>query len=423
MSAVSAKLTDMDTTTVIIAVGALILGLAVGLIAGQRLKRSGSADSVNPAEAIETARVLATAQEAIRGKDEIISRLEAQLEDKRERDEEERSLLEQFAPLKKQMDDLQREVTRKEEAAAEAFTEIRTQLETAERTDAMLKNQTAALANALSTPGTKGAWGELTLERLLESFGMLPNVDFLKKEKLEADEEDPEKKKRLPDVVIRMPKDRYVAVDSKVPYTNYLAAMDAEDEVTDGDFSKRDALLKNYITDIKRQIDGLSKKGYDNGLPSAPEFTVLYMPNEPALSVALRIEPALMEYAFHRKIVLVTPSSFYTVLKTVSHIWSRSEDEETVNAVITLGQKLMQQIRLLADDVTSVRKGLRTATDGYNAMTKRMNSTFIDAARKVGENPALAQSASGMESPAELDVQLNDLTASEYKALPEAEEN
>ncbi|MEY4492170.1 MAG: hypothetical protein RL085_581, partial [Actinomycetota bacterium] len=81
------------------------------------------------------------------------------------------------------------------------------------------------------------------------------------------------------------------------------------------------------------------------------------------------------------------------------------------------------QIRLLADDVTSVRKGLRTATDGYNAMTKRMNSTFIDAARKVGENPALAQSASGMESPVELDVQLNDLTASEYKALPEAEEN
>ncbi|MFM1927316.1 MAG: hypothetical protein RLZ06_892, partial [Actinomycetota bacterium] len=385
--------------------------------------RSGSAESANPAEAIETARILATAQEAIRGKDEIISRLEAQLEDKRERDEEERSLLEQFAPLKKQMDDLQKEVTRKEEAAAEAFTEIRTQLETAERTDAMLKNQTAALANALSTPGTKGAWGELTLERLLESFGMLPNVDFLKKEKLEADEEDPEKKKRLPDVVIRMPKDRYVAVDSKVPYTNYLAAMDAEDEVTDGDFSKRDALLKNYIADIKRQIDGLSKKGYDNGLPSAPEFTVLYMPNEPALSVALRIEPALMEYAFHRKIVLVTPSSFYTVLKTVSHIWSRSEDEETVNAVITLGQKLMQQIRLLADDVTSVRKGLRTATDGYNAMTKRMNSTFIDAARKVGENPALAQSASGMESPAEIEVQLNDLTASEYKALPEAEEN
>ena len=423
MSAVSAKLTDMDTTTVIIAVGALILGLAVGLIAGQRLKRSGSAESANPAEAIETARVLATAQEAIRGKDEIISRLEAQLEDKRERDEEERSLLEQFAPLKKQMDDLQKEVTRKEEAAAEAFTEIRTQLETAERTDAMLKNQTAALANALSTPGTKGAWGELTLERLLESFGMLPNVDFLKKEKLEADEEDPEKKKRLPDVVIRMPKDRYVAVDSKVPYTNYLAAMDAEDEVTDGDFSKRDALLKNYISDIKRQIDGLSKKGYDNGLPSAPEFTVLYMPNEPALSVALRIEPALMEYAFHRKIVLVTPSSFYTVLKTVSHIWSRSEDDETVNAVITLGQKLMQQIRLLADDVTSVRKGLRTATDGYNAMTKRMNGSFIDAARKVGENPALAQSAAGMESPLELDVQLNDLTASEYKALPEADEN
>ena len=420
MSVGNGRLTLMDIYTVIIATGALLLGGAIGLLIGQRRKGSGS--PADATEAIENARALAIAQEALNGKQEVIARLETQLEDKRDRDEEERTLLEQFAPLKKQMDDLQKEVTRKEEAAAEAFTEIRTQLETAERTDAQLKNQTAALANALAKPGGKGSWGELTLERLLESLGMLPNVDFLKKEKLEADEEDPAKKKRFPDVVIRMPKDRYVAVDSKVPYTNYLAAMDAEDEVTDGDYTKRDALLKKYITDIKTQIDGLADKNYYNGLASSPEFTVLYMPNEPALAVALRVESGLMEYAFHRKIVLVTPSSFYTVLKTVSHIWSRSEDEQTVNAVISLGQKLMQQIRLLADDVISVRKGLRDATDGYNAMTKRLNKGFIDAARKLGDNPALAQSAAGMESPGELDVQLNDLTAEEFKALPEADD-
>ena len=420
MSVPSGRLWLMDIYTVIIATGALLLGGAIGLLIGQRRKGSGS--PADATEAIEAAVLLASAQEGLKGKQEIIERLEAQLEDKRDRDEEERTLLEQFAPLKKQMDDLQKEVTRKEEAAAEAFTEIRTQLETAERTDAQLKNQTAALANALAKPGGKGSWGELTLERLLESLGMLPNVDFLKKEKLEADEEDPAKKKRFPDVVIRMPKDRYVAVDSKVPYTNYLAAMDAEDEVTDGDYTKRDALLKKYITDIKTQIDGLADKNYYNGLASSPEFTVLYMPNEPALAVALRVESGLMEYAFHRKIVLVTPSSFYTVLKTVSHIWSRSEDEQTVNAVISLGQKLMQQIRLLADDVISVRKGLRDATDGYNAMTKRLNKGFIDAARKLGDNPALAQSAAGMESPGELDVQLNDLTAEEFKALPEADD-
>lgn len=421
MSVANGRLWLMDTYTFIFAAGALLLGLVLGVLIGQRRKGSGSPTG-DPAEAIEAAKLLASAQEALKGKQEIIGRLEVQLEDKRDRDEEERSLLEQFAPLKKQMDDLQKEVTRKEEAAAEAFTEIRTQLESAKSTDAQLRNQTSALANALAKPGGKGSWGELTLERLLESLGMIPNVDFLKKEKLEADEEDPDKKKRFPDVVIRMPKDRYVAVDSKVPYTNYLAAMDAEDEVTDGDFTKRDALLKKYIIDIKTQIDGLADKNYYNGLASSPEFTVLYMPNEPALAVALRVESGLMEYAFHRKIVLVTPSSFYTVLKTVSHIWSRSEDEQTVNAVIALGQKIMQQVRLLADDVADVRKGLRDATDGYNAMTKRMNKGFIDAARKIGENPALAQSAAGMELPIELDVQLNDLTAEEFKALPEPDD-
>jgi DNA anti-recombination protein RmuC len=178
----------MDTYTYIAAAGSLVLGLALGVLIGQRRKGSGSSVA-DPAEAIEAAKQLASAQEALKGKQEIISRLEAQLEDKRDRDEEERSLLEQFAPLKKQMDDLQKEVTRKEEAAAEAFTEIRTQLESAKSTDAQLRNQTSALANALAKPGGKGSWGELTLERLLESLGMIPNVDFLKNYFLLCEEE------------------------------------------------------------------------------------------------------------------------------------------------------------------------------------------------------------------------------------------
>ena len=299
---------------------------------------------------------------------------------------------------------------------SDAFTAIRTQIESSQSAERELRNQTAALANALAKPGGKGSWGELTLERLLESLGMLPNVDWLKKEKLEADQEDPEKKKRFPDVVIRLPKDRFIAVDSKVPYTNYLAAMDAEDEVKDGDFSKRDALLVKYVADIKTQVTELAKKNYYSGLPSSPEFTVLYMPNEPALAVALRVDPKLLEYAFKEKIVLVTPSSFYTTIKTVAHIWSRSEDQQTINAVIAVAQKFMQQSRLLVKEISDLKSGLQSSVQAYNSMLKRLNKPFIEPVTKLAGFAALAQAGADIKVPGEVDAQLSDLTAIEFTA-------
>ena len=381
----------------------LILGLVVGLVAGVAV---GWAIASSRAAAKQPA-----------NKDELVARLEAQIAEHGRRDAEEQKLLVAIAPLAQKMATLEAEVRAKEEKATTAFAEIRTQLDAAKNTDAQLRNQTAALANALSKPGGKGSWGELTLERLLESLGMLPNVDFLKKEKLEADEEDPQKKKRFPDVVIRLPKDRYIAVDSKVPYTNYLAAMDEEDSVSDGNFAKRDALLKTYIGDIKSQVDTLAEKNYYNGLVSSPEFTVMYMPNEPALSVALRVEPALMEYAFARKIVLVTPSSFFSVIKTVSHIWSRSEDEKTVNEILTVGQKMLTQVRLLAGEVWQLRKGLHDSVDSFNSMVKRLNKTFIEPVRTLGEHAALAQAAGEIKVSGEINEQLNEPNAPEYRQI------
>ncbi|MEY4618553.1 MAG: hypothetical protein RL101_739 [Actinomycetota bacterium] len=347
-----------------------------------------------------------------------LSDTEVSLAYEREREAEEKSLVDQFGPLKDELEKLKTQVAQREESNNNAFSAIAEQLRSAATTNAEFKNQAAALANAMAKPGGKGSWGELTLERLVESLGMIPEVDFLKKEKLAADEENENGKRRLPDLVIWMPKKRFVAVDSKVPYTNYLAAMDAEDEVTDGNYSKRDELLEKYIQDVRIQISNLSDKKYYTGLESSPEFTVLYMPNEPALAVATRLDPKLLEFAFSKRIVLVTPSTFFTVLKTVSHIWSKSEDENTASKVLDLGQRIMQQVRLLAVDVVAVRKGIRDAADGFNAMTKRMNEGFVNAARDVAHHPALAQKAAGTPEIHELGIQLNDLTAEEYKELP-----
>jgi len=356
---------------------------------------------------------LARAEQDTIGKQELIARLEAQLKEHARIEEEQNELLVKFQPLASEIKELKEKVEQKESAQSDAFTEIKTQIKSSQTAENELRNTTAALANALAKPGGKGSWGELTLERLIESLGMVHNVDWLRKEKLEADQEDPEKKRRFPDVVITLPKGRFIAVDSKVPYTNYLAAMDAEDEVRDGDFTKRDALLLKYISDIKTQISELAKKNYYNGLPASPEFTVLYMPNEQALSVALRVEPGLMEHAFKEKIVLVTPSSFYTTMKTVAHIWSRSEDEQTLNEVMEVAQSFMQQSRLLAGEIVRLKSGLQSSVVAYNDMVKRLNKPFIQPVVDLAGRASLAKAAGEIKVPEELDPQLNDLTAIE----------
>ena len=386
------------------------IGLLVGIALGWLLS------SARKSNAPQTDVELARAVQAVAGKQEIIDRLEAQLKEHQRIEGEQNELLAKFVPLETEIRELKKRVEEKEEAQNDAFTTIKTQISTAQAAENELRNTTAALANALAKPGFKGSWGELTLERLLESLGMLPNVDWLRKEKLEADAEDVQQKRRFPDVVIRLPKDRFIAVDSKVPYTNYLAAMDAEDEVRDGDFSKRDALLVSYVNDIKTQIKLLAEKNYYNGLPASPEFTVLYMPNEQALSVALRVDPALMEHAFKAKIVLVTPPSFYTTMKTVAHIWSRSEDQKTVDAAVNVAVKFMQQSRLLLKEISELKSGLQSSVGAYNAMLKRLNKPFIEPVTKLTGFAALAQAGADMKTPTEVDAQLSDLTAIEFQS-------
>ena len=412
MSGAGAILTHMDVLSLLYLALGLLVGATAGVVIGLARGKATSTATLDPHNWQAD---LAAANQATLGKQEIITKLEAQLENYQLIEKEQNELIAKFTPLEKQMKDLQEQVRVKDEAQNDAFTAIKTQIESSQSAERELRNQTAALANALAKPGGKGSWGELTLERLLESFGMLETVDWLKKEKLAAEDEKDDQKRRFPDVVIRLPHDRYIAVDSKVPYTNYLAAMDEEDEVKDGDFSKRDALLIKYVSDIKTQVVKLAERNYYNGLTSSPEFTVLYMPNEPALSVALRVDPQLLEYAFKLKIVLTTPSSFYTTIKTVAHIWSRSEDQKAVDAVMKVAQTFMQQSRLLAGEVAALKKGIQGAADAYNAMAKRMNKAFLKPTIELASAASLAQSAGEISEATAIDTQMDDLNAIEYK--------
>lgn len=383
---------------------ALVVGAALGYFIGKsKAKPNGSAE-------IALAGLQARNEEL----NKQLEQAAAEREERRVRDAQEQAILRELAPLKQQFEDLKNEVHTRATSTQDSFTTIQEQLKVASERDAQLRNTTNSLANALAKTGTRGSWGELTLERVVESLGMLPNVDFIKKMRLEADPEWDADKERLPDMVIRMPQDRYVAVDAKNVLANYMAAMDAEEKVSDGDFSKRDALMAQFVKDIADQVKALSAKHYYSGLPSAPEFTIMYMPNEVAMAAAVKQNPGLMEDAFAKRIAIVTPVTLFSVLKTISYIWKRNEDEKNVTELVKLGQKLFTQIRLLAKDTVGLRDALHKSVQSFNLVVNRMNGSFLESAQKLNEESMLAFDREDTKAIEPLTESFSEFTASKF---------
>jgi DNA recombination protein RmuC len=207
-----------------------------------------------------------------------------------------------------------------------------------------------ALANVMSNNQLRGRWGELQLKRTMEAAGMVHNVDYFTQVQTTNDEGVVIK----PDAAINMPDGRFVAVDAKTPFNNYDRAMSISTVGTDEENRERTSLLKKHVVDVKHHIDEISKKNYYSGMPSSPEFTLMFLPSESILSATLEHDPALMEYAFSKRVALVSPVSFFSSVKAIAYTWQQSAQEATVQEIITLGVKLHKNVRVVAEHFTKL---------------------------------------------------------------------
>lgn len=291
----------MDFLSVLVG---LALGLTIGLVVGFFFFRKKDAGSLE----IE----LATARANENSLREQVSSMQNQQEEARRREQEQNKVLQELAPVKDRLDQMQKVVSELERERTEQFTTIKEQLRTSHTAQQELQNTTRVLAGAMSNNQVRGQWGELTLRRLLEQTGMVKHVDFYE----QFSGENSDGKQIKPDVVIHMPDGKYVAVDSKVPFSNYQRAFEIGEMADESDLERRQQLLKQSAKDVKARIDEISKKDYYSGLPESPEFTIMFMPSESLLSATLEIDPGLLEEAFEKRVAVVSPVSFYSAVKT-----------------------------------------------------------------------------------------------------------
>ena len=231
---------------------------------------------------------------------------------------------------------------------------------------------------ALRNNATRGVWGETQLRTLVESAGLLNRVDFSLQESIEA-----ESGARRPDLVLRLPGGKAIAVDAKAPYNDYIEAS-AIPATADGEQEARRAtLLASHARRVRAHVDALGAKQYWTGLSASPEFTIAFIPNEPLLAAALEHDPTLLEHAFARRVALASPVSLWAVLKTVAFTWQQDVLTEDAKRLFDLGRELYARLGTLADHADGLRRAIETTVSRYNAFASSLEQRVLVTARRL----------------------------------------
>ena len=234
-----------------------------------------------------------------------------------------------------------------------------------------LQTETAKLVNALRSPQVRGRWGEIALRKTAELAGMSPYCDFIEQESVETDTG-----RLRPDMVVKLPAGREVVVDSKVSLAAYLEALEANTD------EEREAALVRHSTQVKQHVNKLASKDYWEQFKSAPEFVVLFIPNDSFLAAAADKDPSLVESALAKQIVIATPTTFIALLRAIAYGWRQEQVAENAQRISALGQELSDRMGTLADHLIKVGGSLGKAVESYNAAVASLESRVLPSARK-----------------------------------------
>ncbi|KHD72846.1 DNA recombination protein RmuC [Actinoplanes utahensis] len=278
------------------------------------------------------------------------------------------------APLHDTLLRYEQRVAQLEHDRVDAYAELREQVRSMGAVSGELRTETRQLVAALRAPQVRGRWGEHQLRRIVEAAGLLEHCDFAEQVTAATDEQGVR-----PDLVVRLYGGRTVVVDAKAPLEGYLSAMEARDEHT------RDGHLDQHARHLRMHVDALSAKKYWSAFESTPDFVVLFVPADPFLDAALQRDPALMEHAFRRNIVLATPATLIAMLRTVAYSWRQEALTRNAAAVHGLARELYARLSTLGDHVDKLGTSLSGAVTAYNRAVGSLESRVLVSARKLAE--------------------------------------
>jgi len=312
------------------------------------------------------------------------------------------------SPLRESLSQVEGQLQSVERERIGAYQSLIEQVGTMRQTSEQLKLETSQLVTALRAPQVRGRWGEMQLRRVVEAAGMVEHCDFSEQVTvLTADGP------LRPDVIVRLAGGKQVVVDAKVAFGGYLEAMEARDTST------RAERLKAHARHLRGHIDQLSAKSYWEHFSPTPEFVVMFVPADAFLNAALEEDPALLEHAFGRNVVIATPATLIALLRTVSYTWRQEALAKNAAEIHLLGRELHSRLATMGGHMSKLGGQLNSAVKCYNESVGSLEGRVLVTARKLSD---LRVTDDQLMAPGQIElvarqVQAPELVASATEAL------
>jgi len=261
-----------------------------------------------------------------------------------------------------------------EENRNKAYGSLESQLKSLASTQEQLQKETSNLVTALRKPQVRGRWGEVTLRRVAELSGMSEHCDFTEQVSV-----DTEKGRVRPDMIVHLPMEREIVVDSKVPLEAYLDAISVNTE------EERREKMERHRQHVRAHMNKLASKEYWSQFDKSPEFVVLFIPGESFLSPALEMDSTLIEDGIQKGVIIATPTTFIALLRAIAYGWR--QEQLTVNArqVGVLGKELYERISTIVGHFDDLGTAIGRSVDVYNKVIGSLELRVLPSVRKFKE--------------------------------------
>jgi DNA recombination protein RmuC len=273
-------------------------------------------------------------------------------------------------PLKQQLETYQKNLQSSSAAQSSALGEVKKHLETLAQSNQSLAQETQQFRLVLHSNQARGKWGEETLRRVVEAAGMSAHCDFT---------EQTSSGENRPDLVVKLPGDRFIIVDAKVPDFDFLSALETAEPV------KRAEALAAHAAKLKGTIKALADRDYPRQFPNALDYVVLFVPAESLFSAALEGDHDLIVWAAEKRILLATPASLIALLRSVSVSWQQHAQTENAQKIAEAAQEFYARVVIFTEHFEKIRDGLNKANEAFDRATSSYQSRVRPAGERLAE--------------------------------------
>jgi DNA recombination protein RmuC len=324
----------------------------------------------------------------------------------------ESKVLQALTPVQESLRTMQAKVTELETQRSQQHGELAQQLKTSAESEERLRATAESLASALKNNSTRGVWGETQLRAVVESAGMMEHVNFDVQSGIKVDS-----RSARPDMIVRLPGGKSIAVDAKVPFTAYLDANSILPTASDAELARREVLIKQHVKAVRDHIVALGSRSYWEGLDSSPEMVVAFIPSESLLSAALEADPSIMEFAFSKHVALASPVTLFSVLKAVAVSWRHEVVTQEAKALFDVSRELYARLTTLATHVDKLGRSIERSVKDYNTFVGSLERQVLPSARRLSQ----LDESKVLPSLSEIEEDTREVTSSDLTGVIEAE--